>query len=423
MTLAIGLESLERSDDPEVRMLKVRFLNHCLSAGIEIPPDGQTATYRDGPYLDPQPLALWLMWNWWRLNWEPESTRFNNEGWHSAHSMLSIGEGWLWPRITIYSDGVWVSLNSDPSPDGDEYPVFKYIGTSSVRILRVDFELAVDEFLKTILGHPDFDNPDLPTMWEDLSSERSNQSISQLRKFEALLGLDPDDHDREELMDFYNELKSLGENATEEVALDAGVVGEISAPDIRTLSGLRGFDIDLGDGLSSGYVECPGSYSAKSPQLPWKAGYDLAREVRSREGLHGDIVSDKQLSELLGTSSSVVSAGRFTNSFSWILAEGQKGTVALHTRKKMDRRFALARLLGDRLLFRRDGEALLPATRSHSYRQKFQRAFAAEFLSPWDSVKDQLGGHYSPEKRDRVADYFCVSSSVIDHQFDNHASI
>lgn len=68
-------------------------------------------------------------------------------------------------------------------------------------------------------------------------------------------------------------------------------------------------------------------------------------------------------------------------------------------------------------------EPLLPATRASSYRQKMQRAFAAELLSPFAFVNDMMGGDYSEEKQNEVAEYFKVSPMTIQTQLVNHRRI
>ncbi len=63
---------------------------------------------------------------------------------------------------------------------------------------------------------------------------------------------------------------------------------------------------------------------------------------------------------------------------------------------------------------------LYPATRAYTYRQKTQRSFAAELLSPFDAVFNMLKGDYSAENRLDVAEYFQVSELTIRTQLVNH---
>ena len=69
------------------------------------------------------------------------------------------------------------------------------------------------------------------------------------------------------------------------------------------------------------------------------------------------------------------------------------------------------------------GGALHPATRTHTYRQKAQRSFAAELLSPFEVVDEMLGNDYSMEKRQEVAEWFAVSPMMIDNQLKNYGRI
>src|SRR5450631_944255 len=57
---------------------------------------------RRGPLVSGYHAAEWFVWNWWRLLCEPRSA---SNGWDQAHCMASIGEGYVWPNITIWSDG------------------------------------------------------------------------------------------------------------------------------------------------------------------------------------------------------------------------------------------------------------------------------------------------------------------------------
>jgi len=53
------------------------------------------------------------------------------------------------------------------------------------------------------------------------------------------------------------------------------------------------------------------------------------------------------------------------------------------------RRFASGRLLGDHLHYS-NSERLIPATDAKTSRQQFQRAFAQEFLCPFDALVEKI---------------------------------
>lgn len=76
------------------------------------------------------------------------------------------------------------------------------------------------------------------------------------------------------------------------------------------------------------------------------------------------------------------------------------------------RRFELARLLGDRIAGGLD-ERLSPVTRSHTYRQKLQRAFATELLCPFEALEAFLDGDYSEQACEDAAQHFKVSERAV----------
>ena len=72
----------------------------------------------------------------------------------------------------------------------------------------------------------------------------------------------------------------------------------------------------------------------------------------------------------------------------------------------------MARLLGDSLMsdYR---ERLLPATRTYTYRQKMQRAFAAELLAPAETLINAFADGVTEDAIEEAANDFQVSSWVV----------
>ena len=98
----------------------------------------------------------------------------------------------------------------------------------------------------------------------------------------------------------------------------------------------------------------------------------------------------------------------------------------LRSRWKTGRRFELARLIGDRVLAARadrPAETLFPATRTYSYRQRAQRAFAAELLSPFAAVDDMLADDLSEDRQTDASRHFGVSPTTIRIRLVNHGRL
>ena len=64
------------------------------------------------------PLAMWLASSWWRLRWEakPAGTgAIVGTSWRMAHETAAAGYGFLWPQLTLASDGESIEAACKPS--------------------------------------------------------------------------------------------------------------------------------------------------------------------------------------------------------------------------------------------------------------------------------------------------------------------
>ena len=160
----------------------------------------------------------------------------------------------------------------------------------------------------------------------------------------------------------------------------------------------------------------------------WQIGKELAGMLRSQEKLNVKSISNRQLAQCAGLKESAISdlsnhwekmSFRFKN-------DNSVSKLTLRPKWETGRRFELARLIGDlvaREFWKLPEERLSPATGASSYRQKLQRAFAAEFLCPIEYIDEISGKDYTPEKQRKVAKEFNVSEQVVSWQIWNHNRI
>jgi hypothetical protein len=87
------------------------------------------------------------------------------------------------------------------------------------------------------------------------------------------------------------------------------------------------------------------------------------------------------------------------------------------------RRFALARLIGDKIAGSPSGPFKLAAPRTYTYRQKLQRAFAGEFLCPFEELEKMLGGDFGDDAIQDAAQHFEVSDITVRTLLVNHGVI
>ena len=430
LTISVSSEALDSGSAEEQAtfgMLVMAANGRPLTAGMDTAGD----TLNLGPYVSGYPFAEWLAWNWWRLRWELGRPAAESAArrWDFAHRMSTIGEGYAWPNIAIFSDGRRSFLVSEPSQNPDSV-MFRYIGTSRREAVSAEsLEAAIDQFAEAVLTRLDgreLRDTNLHRLWSDLKTEREDLELARFRRLEAQLGYDPDEADEGDIRDRLNDADAIGEEALGEVAADeAAHGGTMSAKDIENVAKRSGFDANSNDAV---VLSDPANAPRPGEIQAWRIGQRLARSIRSQEGLNGQALPDKRLAEFAGTRTNAISKkGKRSAGISFALdRDGGRSRISLKSRWKTGRRFELARLIGDRIFGNQIAgcvEPLYPATRTYSYRQKVQRAFAAELLSPFEAVNDMLDGDYSEEKQNEVAEHFAVSPLTIRTQLVNHRRI
>jgi hypothetical protein len=96
--------------------------------------------------------------------------------------------------------------------------------------------------------------------------------------------------------------------------------------------------------------------------------------------------------------------------------------LLFHKKNRPARRFEAARFIAD-YLSAASSDRWLPIADSATARQKLQRAFAAEFLCPIDSLRLHLGSEFLPEAFEDAAEHFGISEWAIKSHLANHQLI
>ena len=366
---------------------------------------------REKVYLSAYPLAQWLAWNWWRLRWEP---RRHTHDWAMAHRMPNIGAGYVWPDITIFSDGERIVLDCAPTRRRASEPL-RYICQSAAIVRAAVFEDVIDAFVRSVLDQLDAKqvvDSNLAQIWSNLTEERTSSELTMRRKLEALLGYDVDEADGGLIERLVRDMAKLGESGVQELAASHhGNAAIANSDDIESAAKNFGFQCNPRDSVQL--------RAAIAGQLPigvaaWKRGVAAARALREQEGLRRDAISNQQLCELCGVSGLAIQntghRGPYTFEYDATLTQGQ---IVLKSGYEPGRRFGLARLLGDKVAGAVAGPLTLAAQRTFTYRQKLQRAFAGEFLCPFSELETMLDGDFSDDRIQDAAHRFNVSDITV----------
>jgi hypothetical protein len=411
-----ALDSGEPEEKASFAAVGIQAHGHWLTEGL----DGLANTVRKAPRLSAYLLSEWMAWNWWRLRWEPRSTTVRD--WSSSHRMSTIGGGYIWPNITIFSDGERIALIAKPTEERPQTP-FRYIADIAVVLLASEFEAGTDSFVEQVmerLRSESIKDTNLQTIWGEVLTERRTPKLARERKLEALLGKEPGEAEPDALQQLVADSEALGSEAVDEIAADHAQGPITSAQELWSIAQAKGYDSSPRDIVRL----ARGSGLARLGEVPaWRLGAAAAKTLREQEHLNGEPISDQRLAALAGTRINALTDRESGGNISFAFDENSlRGRVVLRSKWETGRRFELARILGDRIA-RQQRSRLFPATRAYTYRQKMQRSFAAELLSPFDVVDEMLSGDYSLENQQEVAGHFNVSPMTIRTSLVNHRRI
>lgn len=356
-------------------------------------------------------LAGWFAVNWWRLLWEPEASTYS---WRTSHKVGNAGGGYVWPDLSFSSDWQSVLVRCRPTLRWDAEPV-RYLNSFDILISLSDFEQGVDKFIHgTIarLSSATKTQSDLSKLWNEVMNERHDSYLSERRILEACMGYDPEEAPSDLLDGLQAGMKRYGAGAVQEVAAASG------AQAISHMDSLRG-DAQHNDLL----VRVPDVEDIRqrietdTSDVPWQRAARAAQIARGMWNLEIPIRTEA-LSDLFGIQQEKFAEGQ-TDVQSSLIAGFRDFDIpnafrlSWNKRRPTSRRFALARLVADHINTLTE-EELLPGTGSATNRQKFQRAFAQEFLCPFDALRDHLGAETpSDDAIDDAAQHFEVSPLTI----------
>ncbi len=382
--------------------------------------DDWAQTVRDDVRLSAYPLALWLASSWWRLRWEPLPKAVPDRSWRMAHELSAAGYGYVWPRMVFASDGELVNVWAVPSGP-DSRAVVRYLTHSFHAVSVLDFERTVDEFIDGVLARlhaAGVERTALHDLWKEITEERQEESLTVQRRLEALLGFDPDEAPVGLLNAFEDLIPRAGLGAVDEIAPvcasadPAGMLKQVlSAADAEGLKGR----IALPRGTLESTMSLPGP--------GWRKGRELARRLRGSLGLNGGAVRDEVLCGLLGlaTDRAMDLEGAARPILAMAIREkaGEELKFVLRKRNRHGRRFELARFLCDYVIA---GEAdrWLPVSDAKTFRQRTQRAFAAEFLCPIEALEELMAGDFSMDAVEEAAERFEVGPAAVQTQLVNN---
>ncbi|CAB3647612.1 ImmA/IrrE family metallo-endopeptidase [Achromobacter pestifer] len=383
--------------------------------------DDWSKTVSDDVRLSAYPLALWFAANWWRLRWESLASGKPSLSWRMSHELAAAGYGYVWPRVLFASDGEVIEVWSEPGENSPAAPV-TYLTQTHGFVPAGDFERTVDGFVQSVLARLDkveLRGTSLHELWNELRHERDDKDLATYRRLEAVAGFDPGEGPDDILGRLEEFVPAAGAEAVQEIATLCGSGQSTQVlDDVSRLVHEPGLEATPDDAATRGQ-----DARRVNPRLPaWVRGKEMALAVRHHLGWNGQPVSNEDLCGLLGVAPGTAMDTRHGSRAKLALAvRHDRRNLSLHLRPRTEpaRRFELARFLYDHAVAV-DQDRWLPVTGAKTSRQKAQRAFAAEFLCPIESLKDFLDEDYSDDMIDDAAQHFNVDVQAVRTQLVNN---
>jgi hypothetical protein len=411
------------SGEPEVRATAALVDMHvdgiCLTRNQDI----WAETVRDNVFVSAYPLAIWFAASWWRLNYEPLPAQQPGHDWRMVHELGAANHGFVWPRVIFVPDGEAIHLWAAASMTPDQS--VQYLQSLEVpRLLPLgDFQQGVQRFMQSVLARLDAKDlaaSNLAQLWAVLQEDLADPEAVRRRKLEAELGFDPEECPEDALNAALLWEKRVGDEALTELA--PAIASSGGSPDLTTLKQLEG-----GNGVVGTPSVSPDCIDHLDHGAPWERAVHDARALRRAVGNVGEPLPSRTLYDLLGLRGAdlghlPVPEGRAPVAVA-IPMDGQQMKFVPRRRKPVGQRFEMARFLGEYLRSPRDSKGWLASTDLGTSRQKYQRAFAAEFLCPLNSLTSFLNGDFSSYAIDEAADKFQVSEQVVTNLLLNNGFI
>lgn len=359
----------------------------------------------------PLTLGFWFVDNFWRLRWEPlDDPQYPGTEWRMRHELSAASGDTILPPFMIYGMGPRVMVAPIAGAESDANAI-RYLQERPLTMLAGDFEKGLDTLFETLLRHHDLpDSAAFADLVGQLGRERGDEELAGWRRLEACLGYDPDqapDAVVDALLGFEDR---IGEAALDEAALASP--GQ-TAPDAlaAVLEAVDASDVVVDFASIRDRID-PATLPG---QTPWQAAEDAAIALRATLNLRdivrwtdmGDIlrVRWELLKEATATARNLPFAAKTED-------QGTQARLALAMGPLNDRRFELARMIGDEVWTGGQGFGVI--SRSRTDRQKFQRAFAQALLCPMDALRQIVDvNRPTREQVARAANRFGVRDSVI----------
>lgn len=388
--------------------------------------DERAKTVREHLFVPLYPMAEWLAVNWWFLTAEQErAVNHEDTAFARRHSLAANREGYAYPDLHVFPFGNLTRLAwyRGTSP----WAKIRFLDDGETQIESAEFREICGDLVDSVVARLvgcGIEDSLLQQEWAAVREADAEET--DFCRTAAGLGWDPyaiDDAKRQEVLALAERFGTMLAEAIPVMNADC------------TTEGWKVVERALQDAQRDNTLRLERIRSVRdrvlahgsSARFPWRAGQELARELREELRLDGEPLPTmdalgKALDETAideATTRLPVDGGDAIRIDGLVTCgQGDRPAFAFRPRGEYGRRFHFCRALAEVLWHPRDNALLTPA---HTDRQQRNRAFAAEFLAPSAGLRNRVRrARLDEDDIDELATEFGVSSMVVEHQIDNH---
>ena len=385
-------------------------------------------TVRSHVYVPLYPLAESLVTNWWFLLHEVENpAKTDDAAFRRRHTLVSIRDGYAFPDLQVLPSGEQVQLAW--TSDRQQWSRIEFLDQGRAWVDREEFLECCSALVQRVvqrLVSLGVEGTLLQEEWESIQG--ADQDEATFCKTAAGLGWDPYALDEAGRASVISLEDALNQDWFEEAiaVLDTERIDAQLASIAAVLEAGRSTSLSL-DCLRSIGLPPAGTRAERHVEKPWAVGYALARHVRQELALDGAPLSTTaDLARALGEEPDAVRTVTRPRNFgaadlvNGVVTQDANGlpAFAVGPGRGSTRRFQFCRALAE-VLESPNSDALL--TQARSERQRWSRAFAAEFLAPASALRTRVPrATLDGDGVDELAAEFGVSSWLIARQVQNH---
>ncbi|MEZ6113373.1 MAG: hypothetical protein R3C99_20525 [Pirellulaceae bacterium] len=378
---------------------------------------------RDRVFIALYPLAEWFADHWWFIRAENESVNSPRAGtFERRHNIRWAREGFVLPAVSFASLGEHLTVQWQPSdfPDAS----IRFISWGSELIPARQALESIRQFVNAVVMRLDasgITGTTLHDQWVAIASATAEEQ--RFCEASARLGVDPysvDDEFESALMDAASRVRH--DLLSDFLSVANAPTLRAQAEEFQAATEAIAEDQDSFDPLEGLRSVAP---QVQSFPNPWESGYRFAQQLR--QALHVSPWKSRSLDDL-AQHLRVENLERclINEPLPWPAIDALVGSnirqapkFAIAKPRADSRQYAFCRALFEHLTLPRERFAMVNRLRTE--RQQMNRAFAAEFLAPWEMLqRDISASTIGEEEVSELAAEYGVSEFVIRHQLENH---